>query len=170
MDKMNQKARVFFFFQAEDGIRDFIVTGVQTCALPISSLPILQKAENAAGFGAKYGYIHRLARPGVATAEGPDDLRISEAFGNPSAKYLSDRKRTTCTECGDARSSRPSTWCVSSRPAIGENDLLLEFTCEVTPSRICFFDQSDLLSSWTRLDLFLSGNGFVRILENLEVD
>ena len=25
----------FFFFQAEDGIRDWSVTGVQTCALPI---------------------------------------------------------------------------------------------------------------------------------------
>src|SRR5207302_4699855 len=31
----------FFFFQAEDGIRDFHVTGVQTCALPISaSIPM----------------------------------------------------------------------------------------------------------------------------------
>src|SRR5262249_57488480 len=29
---------VFFFFQAEDGIRDWSVTGVQTCALPISVL------------------------------------------------------------------------------------------------------------------------------------
>src|SRR6266403_4337993 len=29
--------RVFFFFQAEDGIRDLYVTGVQTCALPIST-------------------------------------------------------------------------------------------------------------------------------------
>src|SRR2546421_4039893 len=28
---------VCFFFQAEDGIRDLIVTGVQTCALPIST-------------------------------------------------------------------------------------------------------------------------------------
>src|SRR5207249_6802911 len=28
---------VFFFFQAEDGIRDRNVTGVQTCALPISN-------------------------------------------------------------------------------------------------------------------------------------
>src|SRR5687768_18274626 len=28
----------FFFFQAEDGIRDVAVTGVQTCALPILSL------------------------------------------------------------------------------------------------------------------------------------
>src|SRR6266849_4820403 len=27
---------IFFFFQAEDGIRDPLVTGVQTCALPIS--------------------------------------------------------------------------------------------------------------------------------------
>ena len=26
---------LFFFFQAEDGIRDWSVTGVQTCALPI---------------------------------------------------------------------------------------------------------------------------------------
>src|SRR6266478_4206013 len=29
----------FFFFQAEDGIRDLTVTGVQTCALPIWRLP-----------------------------------------------------------------------------------------------------------------------------------
>src|SRR6266446_10726714 len=29
----------FFFFQAEDGIRDYKVTGVQTCALPISDTP-----------------------------------------------------------------------------------------------------------------------------------
>src|SRR6266516_8122850 len=28
----------FFFFQAEDGIRDRTVTGVQTCALPISAV------------------------------------------------------------------------------------------------------------------------------------
>src|SRR5258708_36463737 len=28
----------FFFFQAEDGIRDDLVTGVQTCALPISAI------------------------------------------------------------------------------------------------------------------------------------
>src|SRR2546430_10884243 len=28
---------LFFFFQAEDGIRDLTVTGVQTCALPICS-------------------------------------------------------------------------------------------------------------------------------------
>src|SRR5256885_12216344 len=33
----------FFFFQAEDGIRDYKVTGVQTCALPIS----LARADHA---------------------------------------------------------------------------------------------------------------------------
>src|SRR2546430_11918086 len=33
---MNLYTRLFFFFQAEDGIRDLTVTGVQTCALPIS--------------------------------------------------------------------------------------------------------------------------------------
>src|SRR2546430_15386374 len=31
----------FFFFQAEDGIRDLTVTGVQTCALPISVAAVL---------------------------------------------------------------------------------------------------------------------------------
>src|SRR5205807_5618169 len=35
---------VFFFFQAEDGIRDYKVTGVQTCALPIlRTAALLQK-------------------------------------------------------------------------------------------------------------------------------
>src|SRR6266446_4704818 len=29
------RSKYFFFFQAEDGIRDYKVTGVQTCALPI---------------------------------------------------------------------------------------------------------------------------------------
>src|SRR5439155_10503395 len=35
----------FFFFQAEDGIRDGHVTGVQTCALPISSIALDRLAE-----------------------------------------------------------------------------------------------------------------------------
>src|SRR5690349_24800509 len=33
---------VYFFFQAEDGIRDLYVTGVQTCALPISDARVLR--------------------------------------------------------------------------------------------------------------------------------
>src|SRR5205807_6745578 len=44
----------FFFFQAEDGIRDYKVTGVQTCALPISHL------------GAEVGGTDFLYEPGKA--------------------------------------------------------------------------------------------------------
>src|SRR5688572_13027008 len=41
---------MFFFFQAEDGIRDLTVTGVQTCALPICSADAIQdRALRAAG-------------------------------------------------------------------------------------------------------------------------
>src|SRR5690625_7839940 len=39
---------LFFFFQAEDGIRDGHVTGVQTCALPISGSDERKKEASAA--------------------------------------------------------------------------------------------------------------------------
>src|SRR5258707_2330611 len=55
-------SRFFFFFQAEDGIRDIGVTGVQTCALPIltpgptvattaksAEVPVLRSIENPSG-------------------------------------------------------------------------------------------------------------------------
>ena len=42
---------LFFFFQAEDGIRDSPVTGVQTCALPISTqAKPMGKVNNFGGF------------------------------------------------------------------------------------------------------------------------
>src|SRR5207302_6824285 len=44
---LRTETRFSFFFQAEDGIRDFHVTGVQTCALPIS--PARQTASRPAG-------------------------------------------------------------------------------------------------------------------------
>src|SRR5438552_10357201 len=40
---------VFFFFQAEDGIRDDLVTGVQTCALPIFRRWTLAEIHDALG-------------------------------------------------------------------------------------------------------------------------
>src|SRR5260370_9599062 len=40
-----------FFFQAEDGIRDSSVTGVQTCALPISSVRGILVTEGVRGEG-----------------------------------------------------------------------------------------------------------------------
>src|SRR3989454_7121289 len=54
---------VFFFFQAEDGIRDYKVTGVQTCALPIS-------------FGVDRAFFSEA--PG-ARARGRADWRIPES-------------------------------------------------------------------------------------------
>src|SRR3989442_5192496 len=53
---------VFFFFQAEDGIRDADVTGVQTCALPIS---------HATGLARSHAVVRAPARgrhPGASRA------------------------------------------------------------------------------------------------------
>src|SRR5256886_15956774 len=44
---------LFFFFQAEDGIRDLTVTGVQTCALPISGDPTLAEFVGGPGVPAE---------------------------------------------------------------------------------------------------------------------
>src|SRR5438034_11261159 len=38
----------FFFFQAEDGIRDHCVTGVQTCALPIFAVGLQRRGRTGA--------------------------------------------------------------------------------------------------------------------------
>src|SRR5207249_7414346 len=67
----------FFFFQAEDGIRDRNVTGVQTCALPICPLlPSLHSGEGWAG-----GPPRRGAAGGARHAHavrGGGDLRSEE--------------------------------------------------------------------------------------------
>src|SRR5436309_4116582 len=42
----------FFFFQAEDGIRDFHVTGVQTCALPIYASRVMVRVASDEMMGA----------------------------------------------------------------------------------------------------------------------
>src|SRR3712207_4815422 len=55
---------LFFFFQAEDGIRDIGVTGVQTCALPIL------KGEYAFGYLRAEAGVHRLVRPSPFNAQG----------------------------------------------------------------------------------------------------
>src|SRR2546425_2487799 len=51
----------FFFFQAEDGIRDKLVTGVQTCALPISA-SLAQSARDMRG-ASGYTPASRIRRP-----------------------------------------------------------------------------------------------------------
>src|SRR5256885_8468215 len=45
---------VVFFFQAEDGIRDYKVTGVQTCALPIFPIVPATQGINACSVGPLY--------------------------------------------------------------------------------------------------------------------
>src|SRR6478672_12504153 len=65
-----------FFFQAEDGIRDLIVTGVQTCALPICS------GFSAPGFGGWKNRNHNRATPssirGNATATRSEERRVGK--------------------------------------------------------------------------------------------
>src|SRR5258708_30963065 len=60
---------VFFFFQAEDGIRDDLVTGVQTCALPISRFA--REGDDTFGAGLPF-----LGVPGFSGAP------VSWAMGN----------------------------------------------------------------------------------------
>src|SRR5690606_40069382 len=48
---------VLFFFQAEDGIRDFHVTGVQTCALPISAIVGAAMLEIGSGMSQVQGHV-----------------------------------------------------------------------------------------------------------------
>src|SRR5690348_18215446 len=56
----------FFFFQAEDGIRDGRVTGVQTCALPILPEAVSRSGRCAPG-GRSSGF-QRRARPEAEAA------------------------------------------------------------------------------------------------------
>src|SRR5256885_4449218 len=67
----------FFFFQAEDGIRDYKVTGVQTCALPILEV----KEGNAGG-------------DGVATSKEISNSCSVGWYGLVTEEYQVDRKST----------------------------------------------------------------------------
>src|SRR5256886_15929656 len=71
----------FFFFQAEDGIRDLTVTGVQTCALPISRARVLQLAES-----------HDLLVVGASDNHGWGQVTCVWNLSSPSAHgYRSNR-------------------------------------------------------------------------------
>src|SRR5256885_2402312 len=52
MDVSSRSCWCFFFFQAEDGIRDYKVTGVQTCALPIYRPGVLAQVAEILGLQA----------------------------------------------------------------------------------------------------------------------
>src|SRR6266550_6599485 len=57
-------AFLFFFFQAEDGIRAVAVTGVQTCALPISRAWVRWLQGDEAGCRADLDEAWEIAEPG----------------------------------------------------------------------------------------------------------
>src|SRR5579859_3339876 len=80
----------FFFFQAEDGIRDLTVTGVQTCALPIFGGP--DSAERS--------FVHRVEvvphscdRPRVVVAALRDAGRVADPDPEQEATRVGVRKR-----------------------------------------------------------------------------
>src|SRR5690606_39981420 len=91
-----------FFFQAEDGIRDFHVTGVQTCALPIlgsrqphdelGALPELALDANVATHQASETPRDREAEAGAARAAGEPALDLVELLEDTLALFARDAR------------------------------------------------------------------------------
>src|SRR3712207_8073561 len=73
---------LYFFFQAEDGIRDIGVTGVQTCALPISEDPEALVAPYLMSGGTDAKHFRRLGMRsyGFAPLRLPPDLDFTALF------------------------------------------------------------------------------------------
>src|SRR5437016_11846979 len=92
----------FFFFQAEDGIRDWSVTAVQTCALPISALDLSADPRLHDSAPAKFwraqalSDLHRWseALPLYEAVAGEDSaLRPDAIFGAADALRRSEERR-----------------------------------------------------------------------------
>src|SRR2546430_5451957 len=86
---------IFFFFQAEDGIRDLTVTGVQTCALPISV------AVTGVGLGGR-GFLSFLALRCGGKPCAADALALGVAglavTGEPVQRPATEIGRASCWE------------------------------------------------------------------------
>src|SRR2546421_8211140 len=81
----------FFFFQAEDGIRDLIVTGVQTCALPISSRrlpPAPAPPARRAGSGPPTGRWSRCESPPRWSSRAPGHDDVHDRAGGGDRKSV----------------------------------------------------------------------------------
>src|SRR5437870_13295188 len=99
----------FFFFQAEDGIRDGHVTGVQTCALPICSTP--QTGESVTLYdGATSLGSATLNASGIATF----------SFGPNTVPTLRSEERRVGKECRSLRSQDPEK---KKKTIATENDI-----------------------------------------------
>src|SRR5690606_40523707 len=86
-----------FFFQAEDGIRDFHVTGVQTCALPIClGVQCVEVAFPTRGDAAFYSQL-RVLHLGVRRADYPRPMQVVEQM--PSVPIRRSEERRVGKEC-----------------------------------------------------------------------
>src|SRR2546421_5539911 len=84
----------FFFFQAEDGIRDLIVTGVQTCALPIcvgADAPL--RCHDGPGLGERVPPAWGGLRPRRRKRSGEDDAHQTYSGSATGGKGLGARLR-----------------------------------------------------------------------------
>src|SRR5205807_7577056 len=93
----------FFFFQAEDGIRDYKVTGVQTCALPISLDLLRQGGCALAAFegGVRVldqilGLAHELRLLGIGARAGP---AIEQALARSEERRVGKEGRSGGWRC-----------------------------------------------------------------------
>src|SRR5690349_22535807 len=88
---------IFFFFQAEDGIRDLYVTGVQTCALPI-----FHRARGAAPPGhamnSTYGIVAVALVAFATLGIGAFGLRMSRTTSDFYVASRSEIGRASCRE------------------------------------------------------------------------
>src|SRR5439155_463329 len=76
----------FFFFQAEDGIRDGHVTGVQTCALPISMTDISSSGRRRSPLGGAAKEPRTKERTRSGKDEGADRRQSAQtAWASPKA-------------------------------------------------------------------------------------
>src|SRR5689334_24646111 len=97
--------RLPFFFQAEDGIRDGTVTGVQTCALPICRLLGLEQKMKQYAEGRIFvgGVVDLVGMEGFNRVwEGPQNLPLLEELTAPARwveRVLRSEERRVGKEC-----------------------------------------------------------------------
>src|SRR3712207_7310063 len=91
----------FYFFQAEDGIRDIGVTGVQTCALPISQQTLEQffRLCDAAGQRCAFGPDSAARYAALAARLRAEPLEI--VFPDGTTALYRDRKSVVLGKRGD---------------------------------------------------------------------
>src|ERR671922_303360 len=95
----------FFFFQAEDGIRDDLVTGVQTCALPIS--PMSRVSSVLMPPGSRRTRVPQIwLRAEVRDASSGRATRTNGALIKATASSRRMRSRPTSRGCSSAVNDR----------------------------------------------------------------